>query len=125
VAPPPNMEGGTVSEHYNLYLVVSETLFCDPWIEYRIAELVVARSHGHARWLAWNKDQHGLASRARIYDMPKMAVRRKEDYVVGPPRIVTDDFSADKQLDDSEEGRHIEYLWHLGNAPHIGIVEDS
>jgi len=42
--------------------------------------------------------------------MPKMAVRLKRKDIEGPARIVT----YDNVQDD-------EYLWDVGNAPHIGM----
>jgi len=102
----------------NLYLVVSEALSEVVWEDwfnncghlesYRIAELVVARSHGHARWLACQSD--GKGEYPCLEDMPKMAVRLKRKDIEGPARIVT----YDNVQDD-------EYLWDVGNAPHIGM----
>lgn len=103
----------------NLYLVVSERLtevVCEDRSvnacheeEYRIAELIVARSHGHARWLAYESDSQ--SQHPCLEDMPKMAVRLKRKNVEGDPRIVTERYS----------GVAYGELWIVGNAPHIGI----
>lgn len=105
----------------NLYLVISEELsyvaVIDYWIGgpteyYRITDLVVARSHGQARWLAWKNDKDSFCS-YDIRDMPKMAVRIKTHNVEGPARIATYEY------DFSEP--NFDYLWELGPALHIGI----
>ncbi len=72
----------------NLYLVVSEELIhypadrYEPPEHYRIAELIVARSHGQARWLAWSMED----GPGDVRDMPKFAVRLKERRVEGGQR---------------------------------------
>jgi len=105
----------------NLYLVISGEFsyvnVIDRWLggptEWaRIADLVVARSHGQARWLAWKNDKDGFCS-YDIREMPKMAVRIKRHNVEGPARIATHEY------DFSEPD--FEYLWDLGPAPHIGL----
>jgi len=116
----------------NLYLVVSELLTEVVWEDwfnhvgheesYRIAELVVARSHAQARWLAWKSDSKGVVYPC-VEDMPKFAVRLKKHGVGGPPRIVSDDF--DKLGFHGPRSEGIAELWWLGNAPHIGIVEET
>ena len=103
----------------NLYLVVSEELsareIIDPWlggplVDYRIAELVVARSHAQAKYLAWKNDPDSYWPDMR--EMPKMAVRLKKRDVPGPARIAPDEYS----------GRDNWRLWELFTpAPHIGI----
>ena len=106
----------------NLYLVVSESLDeviwedrfnrCGHLESYRIAELVVARSHGHARWLAYQSDRRG--GYPSLEDMPKMAVRLKRRNVDGEPGIVTKQYN----------GIASDELWILDNAPHIGFAGD-
>ena len=109
----------------NLYLVVSESLdevIWEDWFNncghlesYRIAELIVARSHGHARWLAYQSDHRG--GYPSLEDMPKMAVRLKRKDVGSEPGIVTKQYDT-KQYD-------CENLWILDNAPHIGFTGDT
>ena len=114
-----------MSEHYNLYLVVSEALMGEVWVanwikmseEYRIDDLVVARNHGQGKWLAWDKDERGMASHHDICDMPKFAVRLKKHNVPGPSRVVSDE--AAYQYPNIPHD-----YWDLGNAPHIGIQEE-
>ena len=107
----------------NLYLVVSEELsyvaVIDSWLGgpteyYRIADMVVARSHGQARWLAWKNDKDNF-NFGDIREMPKMAVRLKRYDEPGPARIVTREYSF---LGARHASR---YLWDLGPAPHIGL----
>jgi len=82
----------------NLYLCISEEVNTvvpvldygvGPIEYYHIAELVVARNRGQAKWLAWinDKDQYWLT----IRDMPRFSVRIKAKNVEGEPRIVSDD----------------------------------
>jgi len=100
-------------QEMNLYLVMSEELcsagedWYDPPEWYRIVELVVARSHGQARWLAWSADD----GPGDVRDMPKFAVRLKGVGMDGPARIVSDEYKL------PGEGM----LWDIGKAPHIGI----
>lgn len=68
----------------NLYLVVSETLSGDVWIDewirvpedYRIAELIIAKSRSQAKYLAWKNDKHSFTNDMR--DMPAMQCQIKE-----------------------------------------------
>jgi len=63
----------------NLYLVVSEEIYHVEWEDvsvsaghredYRIAELVVARSHAQAKYLAWRADKDG-DTWPSVEDMP-------------------------------------------------------
>ena len=106
----------------NLYLVVSERL--QPWSrmedEYCIAELVVARNHSQARYLAWQNDLDSfpLWGHTKIAEMPKMAVRLKKYDVPGPARIAS--YEEDYQRPFCPEPA-ISQLWELGAAPHIGL----
>ena len=103
----------------NLYLVVSEVIPYIVWEDwynncghnedYRICELVVARNHGQARWLAYGTDKHGCYP--SVADMPKFAVRQKRKGLTGPARVVTGD-----------PYWHDQPVWGIGNAPHIGYV---
>jgi len=118
---------GMVQKMNNLYLVVSEELWSagedwdDPPEHYRLAELVVARSHGHARMLVWKTD----GGPGDIRDMPKFAVRLKKKGVEGLARIVSDEYDLDygKALRQGDQKYLIEYdeLWDIGKAPYIGI----
>lgn len=109
----------------NLYLVVSEALTTIVWEDwfnncgyyegYRIAELIVARNYGQAKWLAWESDKDGSYP-GDVCEMPKFAVRLKRRDVGGEARIASDEF--DNGCDDELP------LWTLGNAPHIGIMEE-
>jgi len=110
----------------SVYLVVSEELsyveVVDYWIGgpteyYRIADLVVARNHGQAKWLAWKNDKDSFIP-DEIREMPKMAVRIKRVNVEGPPRIATYEY------DPSEPD--FAHLWDLGTPPpHISIEEEQ
>lgn len=105
----------------NVYLVVSETLtevVCEDWFvnachreEYRICELVAAESHSQARWMAWHGDRNSFTNDVR--DMPKFAVRKKGT-TDGEPRLLTE-----------HPGWHLMPVWDIGDAPHIGIRENS
>jgi len=113
----------------NLYLVISEALdwqkfnnpeLAGPWETYRIAELVVARNHSQARYLAWQSDKEG-----QTYDfgeMPKLAVRLKGVGMDGPARIASDEYNFDygREGDLIYEAEH-DILWDIGKALHIGI----
>ena len=113
----------------NLYLVVSEELSyvaeIDPEIGgpleyYRIAELVVAKSHAQARYLAWKLDNERQYNFwPVIADMPKFAVRLKEKGVEGPARIVSDEHKFTGDFGDDYEQEYYA-LWDVGYAPHIG-----
>ena len=104
----------------NLYLVVSEEIrhdsegWYDPPEWSRIAELVVARNHSQARYLAWQCGEGGFCGYC-LADMPKSAVRLKRRDVPGPIRIATTEHWADS---DAE----LEELWDVGKALHIGYV---
>ena len=108
-----------MSKLLNLYLVVSEELegenLYGAVLCYQICELVVARNHGQARWLAWKSDDgiDGSWSQwAPMADMPKMAVRLKAvGALPGPARVL--DYAEYKGMGDD--------YWDVGNAPHIGI----
>lgn len=69
----------------NLYLVVSESLSCWPRMgaDYRIAELVVARNHGQAKYLAWKNDKDSFPAwgHTDMADMPMLdeLINRLED----------------------------------------------
>ena len=108
----------------NLYLVVSEELEYIVWEDwfvgaghrenYRIADLVVARSHAQARYLAWKDDPDGDTF-PTIEDMPKFAVRLKRKDVDGPARVL-------KWKTETHLFEDADWLWGVGNAPHIGIA---
>ena len=108
----------------NLYLVVSEGLQSYSRLEpdpgYRIAELVVARNHGQAKYLAWKNDKDSFPSwgHTNMADMPKMAARLKRTDVPGPARIVS--YEEDYQRPFCPEPE-VSQLWELGPAPHIGL----
>jgi len=81
----------------NLYLVVSETLYgtvpilddgTGPQEPYCIAELVIARSRGQAKYLVWrsDKDYH---MNSGMTDMPKMSVRLWRKGLDEKPGIVS------------------------------------
>ena len=83
----------------NLYLVVSEPLEYIVWEDwaanvghkepYCIAELVIARSPGQAKYMAWKTDN---SFNSDIREMPKMSCKKRvvlSDEV--PPHIVTKD----------------------------------
>jgi len=110
----------------NLYLVVSEELSyeatIDFWIggpmePYWICDLVIARSHAQAKYLAWKNDHDSFPSYWSSFDMremPKMAVRLKKRDVPGPARIASAEYNG--WQDDNWR------LWALLTpAPHIGI----
>lgn len=94
----------------NLYLVVSDVLkevVWEDWFNnvghrelYQIAELVVARNYGQAKYLAWKTDRNTFNS--DISEMPKFAVRLKRRDVAGPARIATE-----------EHGAFADKLWEL------------
>ncbi len=121
-------------QQMNLYLAVSEELsyvaVIDPEIGgpleyYRIAELVVARNHSQARYLAWKSDKESFRdSWFGIAAMPKFAVRLKEKDVEGPARIATEEWQkkADEDVGAETEGysQWTYDLWDVGKAPHIG-----
>ena len=108
----------------NLYLVVSESLETVEWedreccaghvVHYRICELVVARGHGHARFMAWKHDDPD-GTFPCFEDMPKFAVRLKKRDVPGPARIIGQD-------EDDAWVEEIEGLFEVGYAPHIGYT---
>ena len=108
----------------NLYLVVSEEIEDIEWEDwfngtghlenYRIAELVVARSHAQARYLAWKQDDAGTTW-PLIEDMPKFAVRLKRRNTPGPARVASTEHWADSDAELDE-------LWDVGKAPHIGYI---
>ena len=117
----------------NLYLAVSEEIFHVEWEDwfnqvghredYRIAELVVARSHGHARWLAWKSDKYD-SGYPTLADMPKFAVRLKEEGVAGPARIATEQYEFAREMYaglGADTSLWYQDLWDVGKAPHIGI----
>jgi len=120
-----NREGGV-----NLYLVVSEELsyiavidreIGGPLEYYWIAELVVARSHAQARYLAWKLDNKRTHNCWPVMaDMPKFAVRLKEKDVEGPARVASDEYAC-VDWDDEKEYAAYDKLWDIGKAPHIGI----
>jgi len=123
----------------NLYLVASEEIRYMVWEDwynrvghredYRIAELVVARNHSQARYLAFKKDACGCGQMwPGITEMPKFAVRLKEKDVEGPARIATDEWKkkADDDVGAEREGysQWVEELWDVGKAPHIDYGEE-
>lgn len=80
----------------NLYLVVSEWIPGD-WTEgdYKIAELVLAKSYSQARYLAWNNDP--ASKYDSIMDMPKFEIRLKwKDTGYPFPRIASDLFQGEE-----------------------------
>ena len=83
----------------NLYQVVSEALTAivyEDWFNnvgheepYFIAELVIARNPGQAKWLAWKLDKHSFTG--DITDMPRFSCRKHPDVVAGTePKIVSE-----------------------------------
>ena len=105
----------------NLYLVISEemvdygpTRYMDapePPEWYRICELVVARNHSQARWLAWQTDRNSFEN--YMPAMPKFTCQIKErDYDDGPARVLP-----------YEDSHHMPY-WDSKAAPHIGLEAD-
>jgi len=117
----------------NLYLVVSEEIYHVEWEDvsarvghredYRIVELVAARSHAQARYLAWRADIDGDTGWP-IEDMPKFAVRLKRRDVNWPAGIVTDEYQMDRETtQDKRDIVAFDALWNVGHAPHIGITE--
>jgi len=67
--------------------------FCQDIEEpYAIAELVVAKSRGQAKWLAW-KTERGNTDDVR--DMPRFRTAIKAKGVEGPPRIASEEAWAD------------------------------
>ena len=84
----------------NLYLVVSEPIYHVVWEDwfnqvghredYCIAELVVAKNRGQAKWLAWKSDKEGDTFPS-IEDMPRFQIRIKAYDVAGDSRIITND----------------------------------
>ena len=109
----------------NLYLVVSESLETVEWedreccarhvVHYRICELVVARGHGHARFMAWKHDDPD-GTFPCFEDMPKFAVRLKKKNMLGPARVL-DDAEVQAIASDVPDRE----LYGVGNAPHIGL----
>ena len=77
----------------NAYRVISEMLYSsgaaydppEPPEDYCIVELVVAKSRGQAKWLAWQTD---LSFNGGVADMPRFSVRKARE-ASGEPRIVT------------------------------------
>jgi len=120
----------------NLYLVVSEEIYHVEWEDvsvsaghredYRIAELVVARSHAQAKYLAWRADKDG-DTWPSVEDMPKFAVRLKRQDVEGPARIATGEWRTKIQAGIVMDKYPIwaEDLWYIGSAPHIGIGREE
>lgn len=113
----------------NLYLVISEELeyhaiidpeIGGPWEPYWIAELVVARNHSQARYLAWKADRYGCRWDYDLREMPKFAVRLKEKGVEGPARIASDEHRFTGDFGEDYE-REYDALWDIGKALHIGI----
>ena len=86
----------------NLYLVVSEEIreiIWEDWFNYVgheewycIAELVVARNRGQAKWLAWKRDSSFSRD---IRDMPKFHTCLKQRKVIGPTRIASKEYKDD------------------------------
>jgi len=116
----------------NLYLVVSQELsyvaVIDPEIGgpreyYRIAELVVARNHSQARYLAWQADKDGYAWTYDFCEIPKFAVRLKEKDVEGPARIVTNEHRFTEDFGEDYEQEY-DALWDVGSAPRIEVRDD-
>jgi len=113
----------------NLYLVVSEELsYIDvidrglggPRVYYRITELVAARNHAQARYIAWRADIDGDTGWS-IKFMPKFAVRLKRKDVDWPAGIVTDEYQMDQEsAQDKRDILAFDALWDIGHAPHIG-----
>lgn len=123
-----------MGELFNLYLVMSEIIpyiVWEDWFnqvghreDYRIADLVVAKSHAQAKYIAWREDPDGDTFPVFV-DMPKFAVRLKEKGVEGPARIVSEEWNekADKDIGAETEGysQWTFDLWDVGKAEHIGI----
>jgi len=78
----------------NLYLVVSEELqdHRPPYDWYRIAELVIAKNHSQARYLAWKTDTGNTYSSFSpdLRDMPKFSCRLRLKGVDMEPCVVSD-----------------------------------
>lgn len=111
----------------NLYLVVSEWLepysYSHPEPGYRIAELVVARNHGQAKYLAWKNDKDSFPAwgHTDMADMPKMAARLKRHGVPSPARIVSNAYDYLGFERDECPNPEVDELWDLGPAAHIGL----
>ena len=103
----------------NIYLVVSESLKTIVWEDwfnyvgheesYCIAELVIAKSRGQAKWLAWKSDEDFTGDPR---DMPKFSVKIRAKNVEGPPRIIS-----------NESGWVESELWSIGEPVAIGGFE--
>lgn len=82
----------------NLYLIISETLTTIDWEdrfsylgheeEYRIWELVVARNHSQARYLAWKTDKSSFTDEMR--DMPRFTCRLRKKDIDLPAGVIHD-----------------------------------
>ena len=80
----------------NIYLVISETLWeavyedwfnnVGHWEPFRIAELVAAKNHSQARYLAWQTDDHFSYD---LRDMPRFTCRLRLKDVDEPAGIVS------------------------------------
>ena len=79
----------------NLYEVISEPLetswgYGEPTEYCRIAELVIARNPGQAKYLAWKSDKKEFSY--DITEMPRFSVHlRKKNVDTQEPRIVTNE----------------------------------
>lgn len=113
----------------NIYLVVSEELAewmpsweLDPPERYRICEVVVARNHSQARWLAWKTDG-GLRGTytGDPRDMPRFTVQQKKfNYGDGPAHVMTDD-----EIKNLMNEWPWFSPWQVSKAaPHIGLEEE-
>ena len=78
----------------NIYFVLSELLhdYHDPAGDRCICQLVVARTHSQARYLAWKTDKIEFSH--YLEDMPKFTVRKLNKALLPPedglPRITID-----------------------------------
>jgi len=72
--------------------------------DYRIAELVAARSRGQARYLAWKADKTFSSD---MREMPKFVTHKTRQPVWGPPRVVTKEY----------QGPHNEWMWQSKEQP--------
>lgn len=114
----------------NLYLVVSELLTDIVWEDkfnnvgheesYCIAELVIARNRGQAKWLAWKADESFTDD---PLEMPKMSCHKQATLPdVTTPSIVTRNPEyqfgwGDDDMDDGTE--EIERILNLDAAASV------
>ena len=96
----------------NIYLVISEELKeavyedwfnnVGHWEHYRIAELVAARNHSQARWLAWKADKASFTG--CMADMPRMTCRLRVKDIDIEPGVVSDNQEFVPHWGQEDEG---------------------